>query len=118
MKTEPSYNHPMNLYARRIKEEGIVVFDDVRGLPSGDEPFISPDYVICIGHRGRIELMYDDITDYSEQYSDISQPQPPQGEYIRRLLGHLDHCRFFHAERPYVANYQPDALSLRAVSQR
>ncbi len=69
MKTEPSYNHPMNLYARRIKEDGIVVFDDVRGLPSGDEPFISPDYVICIGHRGRIELMYDDITDYSEQYT-------------------------------------------------
>ncbi len=69
MKTEPSYNHPMNLYARRIKEEGIVVFDDVRGLPSGDEPFVSSDYVICIGHRGRIELMYDDITDYSEQYT-------------------------------------------------
>ena len=69
MKNVPSYTHPMNLYARRIKEEGIVVFDDVRGLPSGDESFISQDYVICIGHRGHIELMYDDTPDYSEQYT-------------------------------------------------
>ena len=57
----------MNLYPQRIKEEGIVVFNDVRGLPSGDEPFVSPDYVICIVHKGRIKLMYDDITYFSEQ---------------------------------------------------
>jgi AraC-like DNA-binding protein len=67
MKKEQAYTHPMNLYPQRIKEEGIVVFNDVRGLPSGDEPFVSPDYVICIGHKGRIKLMYDDIADYSEQ---------------------------------------------------
>ena len=67
MKKKSSYTHPMNLYPQRIKEEGIVVFNDVRGLPSGDEPFVSPDYVICIGHKGRIKLMYDDIIDYSEQ---------------------------------------------------
>ena len=59
----------MNLYPQRISEEGIVVFDDVRGLPSGDEPFTSSDYVICIGHCGRIELMYDDISDFSEQHT-------------------------------------------------
>ena len=46
-----------------------MVFNDVRGLPSGDEPFVSPDYVICIGHMGRINLMYDDITDLSEQHT-------------------------------------------------
>ena len=69
MEKEQSYTHPMNLYQQRINEEGIVVFDDVRGLPSGDEPFTSPDYVICIGHRGRIELMYDDISDFSEQHT-------------------------------------------------
>ncbi len=69
MKKKPSDTHPMNLYPQKIKEEGIVVFDNVKGLPSGDEPFVSPDYVICIGHRGRIELMYDDITDYSEQHT-------------------------------------------------
>jgi AraC-like DNA-binding protein len=67
MKKKSSYTHPMNLYPQRINEESIVVFNDVRGLPSGDEPFVSPDYVICIGHKGRINLMYDDITDFSEQ---------------------------------------------------
>lgn len=46
-----------------------MVFDDVRGLPTGDEPFVSSDYVICIGHRGHIELMYDDISDYSEKHT-------------------------------------------------
>lgn len=69
MKKEQFYSHPMNLYHQRISEEGIVVFDDVRGLPSGDEPFTSSDYVICIGHCGRIELMYDDISDFSEQHT-------------------------------------------------
>lgn len=69
MKTAQSYTHPITLYNQRIKEEGIVVFDDVRGMPTGDEPFISPDYVICIGHRGHIDLMYDDTPDYSERYT-------------------------------------------------
>ena len=69
MKKDQPYTHPMNLYPQRISEEGIVVFDNVRGLPSGDEPFTSSDYVICIGHRGRIELMYDDITDFSGQHT-------------------------------------------------
>ena len=54
---------------QRIKEEGIVVLDDVRGIPTGNEPFVSPDYVICIGHRGHIQLLYDDQPDYSEKYT-------------------------------------------------
>ena len=69
MKIAQSYTHPMNLYAQRIKEEGIVVFDDVKGLPSGDEPFTSADYVIAIGHRGYMDLMYDDTPDYSGLYT-------------------------------------------------
>ena len=67
-KAQP-YTHPIVLYNQRIKEEGIVVFDDVRGLPAGREPFVSPDYVICIGHRGRIDIMYDDYADFSEQHT-------------------------------------------------
>ena len=50
---------------QRIKEKGIVIFEDVRGLPMGDEPFTSPDYVIAIGHRGRMEIRYDDMPDFS-----------------------------------------------------
>lgn len=61
--------HPIDLNLRRIKEEGIVVLDHARGLPNGNKPFVSPDYVICIGHRGHIDLVYDDYPDYSEKYT-------------------------------------------------
>ena len=50
MKKKQPYTHPITLYSQKIKEEGIVVLDDARGLPTGNEPFVSPDYVICIGH--------------------------------------------------------------------
>lgn len=69
MKESLTTPHPMVLNLQRIKEEGIVVLDDVRGLPTDDEPFVSPDYVICIGHRGHMQLMYDDQPDYSEKYT-------------------------------------------------
>ncbi len=69
MKGRETETHPMLSNIQRIKNEGIVVLDDVRGLPTGDKPFVSPDYVICIGHRGHIQLMYDDQPDYSEKYT-------------------------------------------------
>ena len=69
MKERETETHPMLSNLQRIKEEGIVVLDNVRGLPTGDKPFVSPDYVICIGHRGRIQLMYDDRPDFSEKYT-------------------------------------------------
>lgn len=52
---------------QRIKEKSIVVLEDVKDLPLGDEPFTSPDYVICVGHRGHMELSYDDTTEFSEK---------------------------------------------------
>ncbi|MCR5658451.1 MAG: helix-turn-helix domain-containing protein [Bacteroidales bacterium] len=69
MKGRETETHPMLSNIQRIKKEGVVVLDDVRGLPTGDKPFVSPDYVICIGHRGHIQLMYDDQPDYSEKYT-------------------------------------------------
>lgn len=69
MKKKKPYTHPLNLYGQKIKEEGIVIFNGVRGLPTGKEPFASSDYVICIGHQGHIDLMYDDYADYSEKYT-------------------------------------------------
>ena len=67
-KKETAIHSTLNLYGQRIKGEGIVVLDDVRGLPTSKEPFVSPDYVICAGQRGHTELMYDYI-DYSEKYT-------------------------------------------------
>ena len=64
MKKKEPYQHPMLANAQKIKENGIVVFDNVKGLPLGDEPFTSPDYVICIGHRGNMQMTYDNMPDF------------------------------------------------------
>ena len=69
MKERQTTSHPLLDNLQKIKDEGIVVLDDVRGLPIGDKPFVSPDYVICIGHRGHIQLVYDDQSDYSEKHT-------------------------------------------------
>lgn len=69
MKKDESYQHPLLLNAQKIKENSIVVFDDVRGLPFGEKPFVSPDYVISIGHRGKTQIMYDDMPDFSEEHT-------------------------------------------------
>ncbi|MBQ6070031.1 MAG: AraC family transcriptional regulator [Bacteroidales bacterium] len=66
MKTKIQKQHPMLLNLHKIKENGIVILDDVRGLPSGDESYTSPEYVICIGHQGNMQLCYDDYPDHSE----------------------------------------------------
>ncbi len=67
MKTDQTYRHPMLVNAQKIKENGIAILDDVRELPSGREPFTSPDYVICIGHRGTMQMTYDDMPDHSSK---------------------------------------------------
>lgn len=67
MKTDQTYRHPMLVNAQKIKENGIAILDDVRELPSGKEPFTSPDYVICIGHRGTMQMTYDDMPDHSSK---------------------------------------------------
>ena len=67
MKNEQKYIHPIARHHQKIKEEGVVVLDNARDLPMGSKPFVSPDYVIAIGHRGRLDLMYDDTPDFSEK---------------------------------------------------
>ena len=67
MKTDQPYRHPMLVNAQKIKENGIAILDDVRELPSGKEPFTSHDYVICIGHRGTMQMTYDDMPDHSSK---------------------------------------------------
>ena len=54
---------------QKIKDEGIVVLDDVRDLPAGDRPFVSSDYVLCIGHKGWIQLLYDNRPDCFEKHT-------------------------------------------------
>ena len=61
--------HPIELNLQKIKDDGIVVINNARGLPFGENGFVSPDYVICIGHRGRIDMLYDEMPDYSEAHT-------------------------------------------------
>lgn len=42
----------------RIEAEGILI-DEVRTMPVVGEIFVSPSYVICIGHSGTLEAEYD-----------------------------------------------------------
>ena len=65
MKAKLNPQHPMVLKSEKIKEDGIVVLHNVTMLPTGSKPFVAPDYVISIGHRGRMDLMYEDLQDIS-----------------------------------------------------
>ena len=69
MKDRQSEPHPLLSNLQRIKDEGIVVLDDVRDLPAGDRPFVSSDYVLCIGHKGWIQLLYDNRSDCFEKHT-------------------------------------------------
>ena len=69
MKDRQSEPHPLLSNLQRIKDEGIVVLDDVRDLPAGDRPFVSSDYVLCIGHKGWIQLLYDNHPDCFEKHT-------------------------------------------------
>ena len=65
MKARLNPQHPMVLNSEKIKDDGIAVLRNVTMLPTGGEPFVAPDYVISIGHRGRMDLMYEDMQDIS-----------------------------------------------------
>ena len=69
MKERQTTPHPLISNLQKIKDEGIVVLDNVKSLPTGDRPFVSSDYVICIGHKGRIQLFYDNCTDCFEKHT-------------------------------------------------
>lgn len=69
MKDRQSEPHPLLSNLQRIKDEGIVVLDDVRDLPAGDRPFVSSDYVLCVGHKGWIQLLYDNHPDCFEKHT-------------------------------------------------
>ena len=57
------------LNRQRIKEEGIVVLDGIRGSLSGKEPFFALDYVICITHKGHTSFMYGDKLEHMERHT-------------------------------------------------
>ena len=69
MKTNEKQPHPLLMYTDKISAEGIIVFNNVTDLPAVDGPFVSPDYVICIGQRGVMNLLYDGYPDVAKAHT-------------------------------------------------
>lgn len=67
MKEKMISTHPMVLNSQKISEDGVSVFHNVSGLPTGMETFVSPDYVISIVHRGGQDIMYEDMPDVASR---------------------------------------------------
>ncbi|MGN0032757.1 MAG: helix-turn-helix domain-containing protein [Candidatus Limimorpha sp.] len=67
MRNKLDLTHPMVHDARRISDEGIVIFHNVGGLPTEMEPFVSSYYVISIVHRGCQNVMYENIPDINSR---------------------------------------------------
>ena len=51
--------HPLISLQSKIAKRGVVVIDDVRGMPTYGTPYISPHYIISINHSGTVKLEYD-----------------------------------------------------------
>lgn len=69
MITQQTSIHSLDLNLERIKEEGIVILDNVMGLVTGKEPFVSPHFVISIAHSGVHHVLYDNVLQESKQGS-------------------------------------------------
>lgn len=58
-KREMPKNHPIEIMAAEIEERGLVVIENVTGMPIDNEPYASPHLVIGLGHRGTMKGKYD-----------------------------------------------------------
>lgn len=63
MKEKMIPTHPMVLNSQQISEDGVSIFHNVSGLPTGMKTFVSPNYVICVVHQGQQHIMYEDMPD-------------------------------------------------------
>jgi len=51
--------HPIHSQIAEIEKRGILIIEDVKGLPSSDEPYLSPYLVVVICHQGYSLGKYD-----------------------------------------------------------
>ena len=55
----PPVVHPLDAMNHEIEQKGMLVIDDVKGLPAYNEPYISPHLVIAVSHEGISHGEYD-----------------------------------------------------------
>ena len=53
--------HPIAAMQDLIKEEGVVVIDNVTTLPTEEQGYTSPSLVISICHSGHVKCQYDHL---------------------------------------------------------
>lgn len=51
--------HPLETINKWLEERGLAVLDNVTRMPSYDEPYVSPNLVIALNHRGWVKADYD-----------------------------------------------------------
>lgn len=51
--------HPLEAIGNLLKERGLIVIDNVTSMPSYEEPYVSPNLVIALCHRGWVHADYD-----------------------------------------------------------
>ena len=84
MKTHSNTQNPLVSNSQKIKEEGIVVLRNITGFPSGDDLFVTSNYVICICHHGRVDVLNEDLPD-------VDSPWHFTIVYPNRKMN-CDHC--------------------------
>jgi AraC-like DNA-binding protein len=56
---KPDCKHPLEHAKKQIEEMGVVVYKNIKSMPVYGVPYISPQLVICLCHRGEVILEYD-----------------------------------------------------------
>ncbi len=51
--------HPLQLYTEEIEKRGLMVLDNITSLPAYDKPYVSPNLLVCLNHRGYVKAEYD-----------------------------------------------------------
>lgn len=59
LETTKLQKHPLEIFADKIEENGCMVLDRNHTLPAMPYPYVSPQFIICIGHTGHVDLEYD-----------------------------------------------------------
>ncbi|MBO4487790.1 MAG: AraC family transcriptional regulator [Bacteroidaceae bacterium] len=83
-------NHPLVEAANKVEQEGMVIIDDVRDLPTYGEPYIFKNMLVAICHQGTLKAEYDSHS--AEMHPHEISVVPP-----RHMIKSLETSRNFKA---------------------
>ncbi len=75
LNTSKLQKHPLVVFAEKIEKEMCVVMDKNHTLPAMPYAYVSPQFVICLGHKGRVDLEYDEqVMSFEERNISVIYP--------------------------------------------